>query len=294
MKILKQLLMIAILAIATTSCDDPEGSSAAYEYSYSECFNYVSNRQSGKGSVFDDVKYIIKFEMPSYEASVKIMGAKFNERMPAIDFELSGLKWSNNANGVLTISANDVVPVVNGQAMSEYTINQFKVEVYDRYVVIDGQLKTSPVFVIQYTIAEMFDVTVVPEEVLYVASTGVLDVEQGAPYYNSDMLYWIEFDAETMTADIEIDGAKFAEGMPALNDMGFNDIPLTLYTGGYSLAADALIPTIMDVPYPNYAITSLSGNGTFANGMDLRFKCMDRYSVNASLSIVGTTSSNQF
>lgn len=294
MKILKQLLMIAILAIATTSCDDPEGSSAAAEYSYSECFNYVSNRQSGKGSVFDDVKYIIKFEMPSYEASVKIMGAKFNERMPAIDFELSGLKWSNNANGVLTISANDVVPVVNGQAMSEYTINQFKVEVYDRYVVIDGQLKTSPVFVIQYTIAEMFDVTVVPEEVLYVASTGVLDVEQSAPYYNSDMLYWIEFDAETMTADIEIDGAKFAEGMPALNDMGFNDIPLTLYTGGYSLAADALIPTIMDVPYPNYAITSLSGNGTFANGMDLRFKCMDRYSVNASLSIVGTTSSNQF
>lgn len=294
MKILKQLLMIAILAIATTSCDDPEGSSAAYEYSYSECFNYVSNRQSGKGSVFDDVKYIIKFEMPSYEASVKIMGAKFNERMPAIDFELSGLKWSNNANGVLTISANDVVPVVNGQAMSGYTINQFKVEVYDRYVVIDGQLKTSPVFVIQYTIAEMFDVTVVPEEVLYVASTGVLDVEQGAPYYNSDMLYWIEFDAETMTADIEIDGAKFAEGMPALNDMEFNDIPLTLYTGGYSLAADALIPTIMDVPYPNYAITSLLGNGTFANGMDLRFKCMDRYSVNASLSIVGTTSSNQF
>lgn len=292
MKVLKQLLMIAILAIATTSCDDPEGSGAAYEYSYSECFNYVSNKQSGKGSVFDDVKYIIKFDMPSYDASVKIMGAKFNERMPAIDFELSGLKWSNNANGVLTISANNVVPVVNGQAMPEYTINQFKVEVYDRYVVIDGQLKALPVFVIQYTIAEMFDVTVVPEEVLYVASTGVLDVEQGAPYYNNDVLYWVEFDAETMTADIEIDGAKFAEGMPALNDMEFNDIPLTLYPGGYSLAADALIPTIMDVPYPNYAITNLSGNGAFANGMDLRFKCMDRYSVNASLSIIGTATSN--
>lgn len=286
MKLFGRIFSFVIIALMTTACsDDDTGASASYEYPYSSCFNYVYNKMSGTGATYTGVSYDIKFDLPTYDASIKVKNVKFAERMPAIDFELTGLKWSNK-NGAMVIDATDVIPVVNGQAMPEYTIDKLSVAVYDRYVVIDGQAKASPVFVIQYTINDTFEVTVVPQEVLYASSTGVVNVTDNSIYNNGGALYWVRFDAQSMTADIEIDGAKFAEGMPALNDMKFEDIPVTFYTGGYTLAADALTPSIANVPYPNYAITALSGNGLFASGLDLRFRCMEIYAVSATLSIL--------
>ena len=56
--------------------------------------------------------------------------------------------------------------------------------------------------------------------------------------------------------------------------MKFENIPFQVSNTGYTLASEEIIPSIKNVPYPQYAITNLNGNATLATGMDLRFNCI--------------------
>ena len=80
---------------------------------------------------------------------------------------------------------------------------------------------------------------------------------------------------------MDIYQAKFAKDMPAM-DMKLDSIPFEVSKEGYTLAVDEVIPTVGKVPFPNYAIKSLSGRADFATGLDLRFDCM-HYSTTAKL-----------
>ena len=39
----------------------------------------------------------------------------------------------------------------------------------------------------------------------------------------------------------------------------------------------------IDVPYPDYMITNLTGNAAFATGLNLQFNCMKVFTVQANL-----------
>lgn len=267
MKTIKSLLLslISITVFASCSNDDSEAKTVQY---YDDCFHHVYNVMSGEYKIFEAPQYEFEFNYTDITANVKIKNVKFADGMPAINMTLENLKW-NISNGFKVINANNVIPVVDGNAMPEYMLNSVKIELLDRYVGVYYE----PIVNVYFVINDMCKVTAVQEDILYFGETSVTSMSGGNPYTINTPVYQLSID-EDMIADLKIAGAKFAQGMPSL-DMEFENIPVEISSGvGYTLKCESLIPEINDVPFPNYQITNLIGMGTFSKGLDLSFNCV--------------------
>ena len=152
--------------------------------------------------------------------------------------------------------------------MPEYLINNITVELLDRYVGAYHE----PIVNVCFVVNDMFKVTAVQKNIVYLGQTTVIGPSNSVPFTSNSQVYQLSINKD-LTAKLRISGAKFAQGMPPF-DMVFKDILVEVKSGlGYVLKSDALIPEIGNVPYPNYAITNLQGNGVFSTGLDLSFIC---------------------
>lgn len=277
MKSVKTLLLFLSVAFVFVACDSDDSSYAAsWKYDYSNSFNYVLNVGSGKGAVYAGAKYSIEF-MSDGKATVVVENVRFAQGMPEIDMELSGLSWTLTSNSFMTIKAKDVIPVVDGEAMPEYTIDQLTIGVLDR-----SSQNDHTVFNISYSVlGGSFQVVAIPTQVKYYGVTDVRNIAASTDFSTTDPCYVISF-SEDLTADVDIYGAKFAQNMPAQN-MSFNDIPVVVTSNGYTLAISDLVPEIAGVPYPNYPITNFNAVADFASGVDVYFNCMEVFAVSADL-----------
>ena len=266
MKTIKSLLLSLVATMFLASCaDDPEGPRST-QY-YGDCFHHVYNVMSGSYKIFDAPRYEFEFDYSALTADITIDNVKFADGMPAISMTMKDLKW-NVKNKFKTIEASDVIPVVDGKEMPEYTINSIKVEILDRYV----GAYYEPIININFIVNSAFKVTAVQKHILYMGETTVTSGSSSNPFTNNTPMYQLTIDKE-LTAQLKIAGAKFAQGMPAL-DMVFKGIAVGINSGvGYSLNSEKLIPEINDVPYPNYEIANLDGEGVFSTGLNLSFEC---------------------
>ncbi len=281
MKTLKTFLAVALLAFAAVSCvssGDPERKTTQ---TYSSCFNHVLNLGNQSDATFANPSYVMEFDFDTNLAKIEINNAKFAEMMPAINMTLEGLKWKYNSAGFRTIEATDVVPMVNGEAMEQYILTKFNVAILDRYVY--GSYE--PIVNISYVVDGAFRVVAVPRSIIYVGSTGVVDTAFGTNFTTTAPVYQVVIDQATMTAEINIDKAKFAEAMPPM-DMKFKGIAVKVTESGYELAKDSLVPEIASTPYPAYTITNLTGAASWSTGMDLRFTCASKFAVTVKLGYV--------
>ena len=266
MKTIKSLLLSLVATVFMVSCsDDPEGPSST-QY-YGDCFHHVYNVMSGSYKIYDAPRYEFKFDYSDITVDIKIENVKFADAMPEISMSLEDLKWNMN-NGFKVVSASNVIPKVDGVEMPDYTISSLKIEILDRYVGVYYE----PVVNVCFVVNNVFKVTAVQNHILYMGETSVTNASSSAPFTTNTQIYQLTIDKD-LTARLKITGAKFALGMPAL-DMVFKGIGVEINSGyGYALSSEKLIPEISDVPYPNYEIVNLSGNGTFASGLDLYFEC---------------------
>ncbi len=266
MKTIKFLLMSLVATVFLVSCtDDSEGPSST-QY-YGDCFHHVYNVMSSTYKIYDAPKYELEFDYSDFTVDVTIENVKFADGMPEISMTLADLKWNIN-KGFKIISASNVVPVVAGKEMPEYTINDIKIEILDRYIATYYE----PVINICFVINNVFKVTAVQKHILYMGETKVTSENSNTPFSSNAQIYQLTIDKE-LTARLKIAGAKFAQAMPAL-DMVFKGINVEINSGvGYTLNSESLIPEIDDVPYPNYEIANLMGDGVFSNGLNLSFDC---------------------
>lgn len=287
MKFLKSIFTIAMLAILATSCgndDEPIAHDNYMEQQFTGCFNYIYKQSLNQGVISKGTTYMFRWRA-DFTADVYIYNAKFSAMMPdGVDIVIEGLKWTS-ADGVKSISANDVVPnkvTMNGTAVgaSAYMIDKLEISSMERRV-SSHTPEYIPVINVAMTLGDIKVVTL-QEYTVYFGSTGVVNSMAGANFTSKASYYAVTLDPEAMKAKIEIFGAKFAEKMPSM-DMTFGDVPFTASATGYTLTCDELIPTITNVPYPDYAITNLIGQGNLLSGLNLQFDCMGIYTVQAQL-----------
>lgn len=292
MKFLKIILALVMFASVATSCSNDDAPSAHDNYmeqNYTGCFQYIYKKSLNTGVISSGTTYKFRWR-GDFTADVYIKNAKFSAGMPSgIDITFEGLKWSN-IDGVKRISATDVVPnavTMNGTAVdaSKYVIDALNIDILERRL-MDEQLNYIPIINMSITMGDVEVITVQRQKV-YFGSTGVVNSAESTNFTSKTPYYAVTLDANTMTANIDVYNAKFAEKMPAMN-MKFSGIPFNVSNLGYTLACEELIPTIkesgVDVPYPNYKITNLSGDALFATGLNLQFNCMGVFTVQAKLS----------
>ncbi len=287
MKMLKSVLALMLLVAAITSCDGggtPSLRDNYMEQEYTGCFNYLYKKSLNTGVISTGTTYMFRWRA-DYTADVYVYNAKFSAKMPdGINISFEGLTW-RNVDGVKIVNAKDVVPTgvtINGAAVdvSAYVVDNLRVEVLERRL-MDSQSSYIPVINVSMTMGDMEAVTVQRQRV-YFGSTGVVNNEANTNFVSKSPYYAVTLDPSTMLADIDIYQAEFAANMPAM-DMNFANVSFSVSNLGYKLTCEELIPTIKDVPYPNYKITGLVGDATFASGLDLRFNCMETYSVQAKV-----------
>lgn len=289
MKLLKTIFTVAIIALFATSCSNNDAPSAGDNYmeqEYYKCFNYIYKENLNMGVVSTGTTYKFRWR-GDFTADVYVYNAKFSASMPdGVNIVIEGLKWSN-VNGVKCINATDIVPTkvtMNGNdvGVSSYVIDKLKLEVYERRY-IDGQSTDIyiPVINMSMTKGEVEVITVQKQKV-YFGSTGVTNTAASTNFTSTDPYYAVTLDPTTMTASIDVYKAKFAKEMPAM-DMNFSGVPFEVSHLGYKLFCEELVPTIKGVPYPDYTITNLTGDATFATGLNMQFECMKVFAVQARL-----------
>lgn len=291
MKFLKTILALVMFASVATSCsndDEPLAHDNYMEQDYTGCFQYIYKKSLNTGVISSGTTYKFRWR-GDFTADVYVYNAKFAAGMPGgINITFEGLKWSN-IDGVKRIAATDVVPnavTMNGAAVdaSKYVIDALNIDVFERRL-MDEQLTYIPIINMSMTMGDI-EVVTIQQQKVYFGSTGVTNNAASTNFTSKTPYYAVTLDAKAMTAKIDVYNAKFAEKMPAMN-MKFSGIPFKVSNLGYTLECDELIPTIkdsgVDVPYPDYKITNLSGNALFATGLNLQFDCMEVFTVQANL-----------
>ena len=286
MKFLKTILSVVLFAVIATSCNNNNNSilhDNYIEYEFTGNFSVIHKKSLDKSTTIEGTTY--KFRWRSdFTADVYVYNAKFSAMMPdGVNIEFEGLKWTF-VDEVKSISLKDVVPTkvtMNGNDVdvSTYVLNELKVNVYERRL-LNFKPEYMPVINVSMSMGDI-EVISVQKQMFYFGTTGVVNNQESNYFSTKSPIYLVSLDHKTKIATMDIYQAKFAENMPAM-DMKFDSIPFEVSNVGYTLAVDEVIPTIGDVPYPNYAIKSLSGRADFATGLDLRFDCM-HYSTTAKL-----------
>lgn len=282
MKIFKSLFAVVML-LSMASCSDDDNPEMKSVREYYRCFNLVENAMSGTRSVYESPVYVIEQDYLAGTAAVEVRNVKFAERMQGITMRLEGLKFTTSSTGSQLVTGSEIVPLVDGQPYEQYVITSFRCEILDY-----GE-NYLPVINITYTINQAFRITAIPTLSCFYGSTQVSNAAASTEYATAAPVYKVSIDVPTMTATLDIEGAKFADMMPSM-DMQFGDIPVTVNNSGYELECESLVPTIGSVPYPDYVITNLVGVVNFTSGMKLGFDCMGVFSVNADLKYSPLTS----
>ncbi len=272
-----KLLALALLPVLITACNNDDETTT--EQSYSNCINFVTDNLTGEQNLSTEGSYTIKFNYTASTADISVKNLRLTSDGSLINFDLTGLSWAYDSDGVKKISATSVTPTSNGSALSGYTVENLSFSMLDRYMNTGEYI---PVINMSMTINGEYALVVVPSQLVYFGSTVVTTLASGSIYTNDIPYYLINFDASTQTASIGIVSAQFAEEMPEM-DMIFAGIDFTLAGTSFSLNCDSLIPTVGGTPYPDYEITDLSGWATYSGGGTLSFNCASAYSVQVTM-----------
>lgn len=161
-----------------------------------------------------------------------------------------GLHYKTDGPNLIT-AGTDIIPRLNGVSSPNHEISDFNTTIYKGKNV--ESLFVTTIVMGNYIITTPYTTYILSGQTKVSKQT----TESQTPYVNENAKYIINIDRKTMTADIEIKGAKFASMMPGM-DMTFPGTALTFSgTDGFELSADNLIPIIGKTPYPDYAISDV-------------------------------------
>lgn len=250
MKKIFPLLFLA-LSVSLTSClnDDPELSNhITLMYSGDQCFNRVTNLETGEVSytgnptykmVFEQVKGKLDMEMSNIQLSSAFSGLSL--LMPTIDYTYDG------TSGYYLASATNLP---SGNSGSSYTFSNFSLRMIpNRYIQnSQGQTLNCPVYLIDYTLNDTYKIMVFPTNPVLVGMSSAVETPvtegeapSGTPYVNKDLYVNMLVDPGKMTTSIGVNNVRFEDDM-LHTSLVLKDLPVTITAGGYSVTVPGTIP----------------------------------------------------
>ncbi len=275
---------LAIIALAATfsftSCDDDIQQDTISEQSFLQCYAVVSDLQTGiVTSVEEPITIKLTLNWNKAIADLQITGLSDYSRIT-----MNNVPWTiNQQSGWSEIDA-DIVNANNtgGQLLA---VSDFEMEWLDRLDLAEYLSNYDPALEFSFTVDNRYVISG-SRAPFYMTGTTVANSPAGEAFTNQISLYATAIDYKNRTATITIKGAKFAQGMPAL-DIELPNIPVTFDDDGdVEMQADNLIPTMNGAQVPSFPISNLYGKIEPGDDMELKFNCSfagANYSVVATL-----------
>lgn len=275
-KLFALMLSVVVALGVLSSCNTGGSSDYVTRQVLSGFTNVTTDYTTGDKAITTGIGYVVEINYTKGTADVTIEGLKLPNGKSFGQLILYSLPVSMSTDGWIEIKPGAMVTPTTSAGLQAPTFTSFTFRICDRMFSNDLYY---PLFDIRYSV-DSYNLVSVPQTLINVGTT--LVASEGQPNYSpsesEEPLYGIILNTTNMTATIQIQGAKFASAMPALN-MAFTNIPFTFEDNGYvSLKSESLEPSIITgtnstTPMPNYPITNLTCHADGQNNMTLGFTC---------------------
>ncbi len=259
-----RLLFSVMVVLGLSSCLGETSNTITQEFTpYIQ--SLVVETATGSSVMSTGATYQVNNNIDNGTLSLVIRNLKMPDNT-MMSLEIKDQRYTYNEQGAMVMRVPSYTTTVAGMS---HTVTNLNFEYYSRYM---GS-QAFPMLNLSYDIDGEYTVRAIYSPAYYWGTTTVVD-QDGKTYVNDDMssFYGIQFFSDTRTATVGAFGAKFAEGMPALN-MTFEKIPFTVSPYSYSAVSDEIIPKIGGTSYPDYKITDFSMTGTWGGQQSLNFTC---------------------
>lgn len=264
---MKKLTILSLVAALTstvtfTSCNSDDNNNALTGQTISNMTSVVESLDNPGSVSFCDLSFALVYDYDNNTSDVQILGMKLADgsQLPLMTFK--GLSWRTKDYWKLT-EAYSVMPTVEGFGNIPM-FETFDIAIKDLY---SSQGGYAPGFFYDFEINGSTRVY----GPVYKGST-ITTAPGGATFTNDDIKYVVTLHSSTSTADIQLFGASFIDGMPKLN-LAFDAVPYTMNGDRYVFSVASLTPSFGGTPFPRFPITDLKGTLDFATGFDLEFTC---------------------
>ncbi len=245
----------------------------------SKSFNYVNVSGQNGGKAMAGARCVVAFDNISKTAVVEFENVRLADADAPVSYRIVDVPWTMDAQrNVRSIS----VKSVRTTGSSPVQINDLNIVYCNEMKEFDGVKCQS--LAVEYGVEGKVAVTMIPCLMMFDGTTETLNTMTTKKFVTTKTSYTVSLDVDKMAADVTVANASFDPNMPAMRDMLFANIPLTLVDGGFKLNSELFTPSIGGVPYPNYAISDFAVDSDLASGTKLTFRCMKVFSVEAILS----------
>lgn len=259
------------MALLFASCDSD---STNEQTSQSELVNRVQT-SSSSDVLMNRCTYSFRIDFSSMKVDVVIPNLRLvaDSEAPADKIEIKGIPLKSGASGLNFAITAPVNPIVNGAVNTDYTVTS--------YTGVIWEYEISNTFTI-ITPTGTYTVNGVRKSLAYpYTKTYVSTISSGSQYEWDKATAIVALNPEDKKATIQLSNMKFADQMPTLDGILFEDLPLVATSTGFSIKSDKFIPNIGNTPAPKYEITNFSCTitGTTAS---ISFVCGGQYSTSIS------------
>lgn len=245
----KSTLIAALLApallFATSSClssDNDNRQESTLNYGGNQCFNVVTDSETGETFVSPDPNYTAVLDLINYKGTVSMSGIKFGANGSSLSFKLPEMP--------LTFSNTDYGYSLKGSLLTpegvtdQYVFNNFNFGVVERTIKLPSGYVFAPVYDVNFSINGRYKFTAFPTayfllgDVTSRPTTG--DDIKDYKYENSVVAIVLnsdKTDASKFTATLWIYDARFSENMSTMTFYAEN-LPVALTPYGFTITTE--------------------------------------------------------
>lgn len=233
----------ALSALAFTSCLSSDGenkSEATLTYGGSQCFNYVTDRQTGESFISTAPQYSFHLNYTDQLITPSMSNIQIAEDGSGLQFKLPTFKvnvGTQNDDYSYGCSGSDIIPENAAQA---YVFNNFSFKAIDRALrTANGNYIYSPVYNISFMLNGRYSVTAMPMRYdLPGVTTSTATAGEAKPYSTKQPIYTITLDLKTKKATFAITDAQFDTGHSYMNIATSDPIPFEVSASGITFASE--------------------------------------------------------
>lgn len=266
-------LMCASLGLA--SCLDtaePE-SSGSSTYGGTDCFNYVTDMETGESFLSYNPSYKFNFNYTKATCQVEMTNIQLTRGFSGLSFLLPEIDVTQ-AYQFTKITGTDISPE---NAAGSYVFTKLDLSYSNR--IWDSAYY--PIYNLDYIINSRYYITAIPTTQLVFGTTSCVRTsdDEGIPattwtYTGGEYdIYTLTLSTQAYTGDVRIQAAKFEESMAGIN-LNFKNIPVSYSHSGFS--ADLTGVEIkaydnLDAEIPNITVSDLKISSNITSGTLITF-----------------------
>lgn len=250
------------------------------EFVSASSFSYVTEMSTGLGNQYEGPTYRITFNDDKRTAKVEMQNVRYAFGQTAASYVFSNVPFTvDRSNNARVIDVNRITP---DKASAPVFTDLEIVALPEKDIDMNGDA-TKPVAMdgvaVSYEVDGKYEVTNIPYRTVFEGTTTTINNTDQSKFVSTKTTYVVDIDMTNMTGVLKINNPSFAANMPTLGTMEFAGLDVNIVDGGYELTCAQLIPSIGGTPYPRFAITNLSMKVELDGDAELKFNCMQVFSV---------------